>query len=83
MSILSPHEIITPGAEDTLGLGDVPVRANGLDGIDDNIIAAFVILNSFKLWVPSGHWTYNVRTLYVQFRIALMDVQCTYIVCTV
>ena len=33
--------------------------------------------------VPSRHWTYNVRTLYVQFRFALMDVQCTYIVCTV
>ena len=31
--------------------------------------------------VPSRHWTYNVRTLYVQFRFALMDVQCTYIVC--
>ena len=38
---------------------------------------------AYNVTPPSRHWTYNVRTLYVQFRFALMDVQCTYIVCTV
>ena len=37
MSILSPHEIITPGTEDTLGMGDELARANGLDGAEDTL----------------------------------------------
>ena len=36
------------------------------------------LVQELNVGTPSRHWMYNVRTLYVQFRFALMDVHCMY-----